>query len=200
MHAQEPIPAQTDPYALFAAWFADAQASEPVDANAMTVATTTPDGFPSARIVLLKEWDKQGFVFYTNKQSRKGEELAANPRASLLFHWKTRGRQVRIDGTVTDMPDAAADAYYASRPRNSRLGAWASQQSRPLASRAELQAKLTEAETKYPGEHIPRPAYWGGYRITPTRLEFWQDMPFRLHDRVIYTRNGGGWEVTKIYP
>jgi len=200
MHAQLPIPVQADPYTLFAAWFAAAQASEPVDANAMTLATATPDGLPSARIVLLKEWDRQGFVFYTNKQSRKGTELAANPRAALLFHWKTQGRQVRVDGTVTDMPDAAADAYYASRARNSRLGAWASQQSRPLASRAELEAKLAEYEQKFPTDDIPRPAYWGGYRITPTRLEFWQDMPFRLHDRVIYTPDQQRWNIAKQYP
>ena len=189
-----------DPFAHFAAWFAEARNSEPSDANAMTVATTTAGGVPSARIVLMKEWDARGFVFYTNKQSRKGEELGANPQAALLFYWKSLSRQVRIEGMVEPVTDAEADAYYGSRARVSRLGAWASDQSRPLAARSVLEERLAAAEARYPGEVIPRPPHWSGYRVLPARLEFWQDMPFRLHDRTIYARAGAGWEISKIFP
>ena len=189
-----------DPFAFFARWFAEAQASEPNDPNAMTVATTNQEGHPSARIVLLKEWDEKGFVFYTNKESRKGGELSENPRAALLFFWKSLHRQIRIEGTVEHVTDAEADAYYASRPRVSRLGAWASIQSRPLAERAILEARVKEFEDKFPGEDIPRPAYWSGYRIVPAYMEFWQDMPFRLHDRTVFHRHGAGWTVGKIFP
>jgi pyridoxamine 5'-phosphate oxidase len=190
----------TNPFTQFAAWFAEAQAHEPRDANAMTLATATPDGIPSARIVLLKEHGARGFVFYTNRRSRKGQELAANPRAALLFHWKSLGRQVRIEGAVEDVSDAEADAYFASRPRLSRLGAWASDQSRPLADRAELEHRLAALEAQYPGEPIPRPPHWSGYRLVPTRFEFWQEAPFRLHDRTVYAREGEGWTVGKLYP
>ncbi|MCW3475975.1 pyridoxamine 5'-phosphate oxidase [Limobrevibacterium gyesilva] len=190
----------SEPFSLFRDWFAEAMQSEPKDANAMTLATSTQDGFPSARIVLLKDWDEHGFVFYTNKDSRKGSELRENPHAALLFHWKSLGRQVRIEGPATGVSDAEADAYYASRPRISRLGAWASIQSRPLSERAELERRLAEFEARYPGDDIPRPAYWSGFRIVPSRLEFWQDMPFRLHDRTAFTRDGAGWAVTKIFP
>ena len=193
-------PVAADPHALFKAWFADAAKSEPNDANAMTVATSTPDGRPSARIVLLKDWDARGFVFYTNKDSRKGDELAANRRAALLFHWKTLARQVRIEGAVEDVTDAEADAYFATRPRISRLGAWASKQSRLLPERAELEGRLAQYEAQYPGDDIPRPGYWSGYRIVPERLEFWQAADFRLHDRTVFTRSGPGWSVSKIYP
>lgn len=190
----------TDPFALFASWFAEAEASEPSDPNAMIVVTTTPEGRPSARTILLKGVDPRGFVFYTNKESRKAEELAANPAIFLLFYWKSLGRQVRIEGAVESVTDAEADAYYATRPRVSRLGAWASQQSRPLDSRATLEQRLAEYDAKYPGDDIPRPAYWSGYRVLPDSFEFWQNMPFRLHDRTVFTRTEAGWNVGKLFP
>jgi len=195
-----PSPEDADPFAKFHAWMAEAAESEPVDPNAMTVVTATPDGRPSARAILLKGVDDRGFVFYTNKDSRKSAELAANPRIFLLFHWKSLARQIRIEGVVEDVTDAEADAYYASRPRISRLGAWASMQSRPLASRAELERRLAEYEARYPGEDIPRPRYWSGYRVIPECFEFWQNMPFRLHDRTTFTRAPGGWTVGKLFP
>jgi pyridoxamine 5'-phosphate oxidase len=190
-----------DPFARFVEWMSEAWTHEPDDANAMTLATTTADGAPAARIVLLKGADDRGFVFYTNKQSRKGDELAANARAALLFHWKPQGRQVRIEGHVEHVTDAEADAYFATRARISRLGAWASDQSRPLGERAELEHRLAEVEAKYPGDEIPRPPHWSGYRVIPERFEFWQNMPFRLHDRTVYTRAANrGWTVGKLYP
>lgn len=188
------------PFAQFATWMEEAQASEPNDPNAMTLSTATPDGRPSARTVLLKGWDERGFVFYTNLQSRKGSELLANRHACLLFHWKSRRRQVRIEGPVEDATQAEADAYFFSRPRISRLGAHASDQSRPLAARDVLEARLAEAEKRYPGDDIPRPAHWSGFRVIPQVIEFWQDMPFRLHDRTVYSRAGGGWAVQKLFP
>ncbi len=190
----------TDPFALFQAWMAEAEVSEPRDPNAMTVVTATPDGRPSARTILLKGTDSRGFVFYTNKQSRKAGELAANSHIALLFHWKSLGRQIRIEGTVEHVTDAEADAYYASRPRVSRLGALASDQSRPLASRAELEQRLAALEARYPGDVIPRPPHWSGYRVLPDYFEFWQDMPFRLHDRSTFTKVGDGWETGKLFP
>ncbi|MFZ0019701.1 MAG: pyridoxamine 5'-phosphate oxidase [Acetobacteraceae bacterium] len=191
----------TDPFARFQEWMEEAWAHEPEDANAMTLATATPDGTPAARIVLLKGTDQRGFVFYTNKESRKGEELAANARAALLFHWKPLGRQVRIEGYVEHVADAEADAYYATRPRISRLGAWASDQSRALPDRAELERRLAANEARYPSDDIPRPPHWSGYRIIPQRFEFWQNMPFRLHDRTVYTKApDGGWTIGKLYP
>ena len=194
-------PLVTDPFARFQEWMAEAEFSEPADANAMTVATATPDGRPSARTLLLKGVDARGFVFYTNRESRKSAELAANPHVALLFHWKYLGRQIRIEGTVEDVTDAEADAYFASRLRISRLGAWASDQSRPLPDRATLERRVAEYEAKYPTDDIPRPPYWGGYRLLPHSFEFWQNMPFRLHDRTIYTRAAdGSWARGKLYP
>jgi pyridoxamine 5'-phosphate oxidase len=189
------------PFDQFRLWMEEAERAEINDPNAMIVATATPDGLPSARTVLLKAWDERGFVFYTNKESRKGEELAANPRTFLLFYWKSLHRQVRIEGAVEDVSDAEADAYYASRPRISQLGAWASQQSRRLDDRATLEARLAQAERRFPTDEIPRPAYWSGYRVRPARFEFWQDMPFRLHDRTVYQPDGaGGWMQSKLFP
>jgi pyridoxamine 5'-phosphate oxidase len=194
------MPTETDPFALFDAWMGDAAASEPNDPNAMTLATATPDGIPSARIVLLKGVDPRGFVFYTNTRSRKGTELSENPQAALLFHWKTLGRQIRIEGTIEAVSDAEADAYYATRARISRLGAWASDQSRPLPERAVLEGRLAEYEARYPDEAIPRPPHWSGFRVIPHAFEFWQNMAFRLHDRTTYTRAAAGWEVGKLFP
>jgi pyridoxamine 5'-phosphate oxidase len=191
----------TDPFTQFQHWMTEAWTHEPDDANAMTLATATPDGTPSARIVLLKGADARGFVFYTNLESRKGEELAANSRAALLFHWKPLGRQVRIEGRVEHVTAAEADAYYATRARISRLGAWASDQSRVLPDRVELERRLAAYEAKYPGDDIPRPPNWSGFRIVPARFEFWQNMPFRLHDRTVYTRaENRGWTLGKLFP
>jgi pyridoxamine 5'-phosphate oxidase len=193
--------ATTDPFRLFEAWMAEAARTEPNDPNAMTLATAAPDGAPSARIVLLKAVDGRGFVFYTNKQSRKGEELNSARRAALLFHWKTLGRQVRVEGRVEDVSDAEADAYYRSRARISRLGAWASDQSRPLPDRADLERRVQELEARFPGDDIPRPPHWSGYRVVPEYLEFWQDAPFRLHDRTVFRRDAaGGWTTGKLFP
>jgi pyridoxamine 5'-phosphate oxidase len=189
-----------DPFARFARWYAEAEASEPSDPNAMTVVTATPDGRPSARTILLKGVDPRGFVFYTNKESRKSDELAGNPHIALLFYWKSLGRQIRIEGEVEAVTDAEADAYFASRLRISRLGAWASQQSRPLDARTTLERRLAEYEAKYPGDDIPRPPYWSGYRVLPRRFEFWQNMDYRLHDRTIYDRTTDGWTMGKLFP
>ncbi|EHL98236.1 pyridoxamine 5'-phosphate oxidase [Acetobacteraceae bacterium AT-5844] len=196
----EPTP-HADPYALFAAWMAEAEAAEPNDPNAMCLATSTPDGFPSARMVLLKGVDARGFVFFTNHNSRKGGQLFANPRAALNFHWKTLRRVVRVEGDVEEVSAAESDEYYASRPRLSRLGAWASLQSSSLGSRAELEAALAEAEARFPGPDVPRPPHWGGFRVVPRRIEFWRDMPFRLHDRrVFHAQPDGSWTSETLYP
>jgi pyridoxamine 5'-phosphate oxidase len=195
-----PVPIVADPIALFEAWLAEATQTEANDPNAMTLATCTPEGRPSARMVLLKGIDARGFVFYTNVESRKGVELAVNSQAALLFHWKTRRRQVRVEGVVEAVSAAEADAYFASRPRVSRLGAWASDQSRPLPARTELERRVAELELRYPDEVIPRPPCWSGYRVAPDYLEFWQDMPFRLHDRRTYTKVGTAWTTGALYP
>ncbi|MSP29852.1 MAG: pyridoxamine 5'-phosphate oxidase [Acetobacteraceae bacterium] len=194
-----------DPFAAFLEWFDAAKLTEPSDPNAFTLATAAANGRPGARIVLLKGMDEpgtldRGFVFFTNMQSRKGEDLRENPQAAMLFHWKSKNRQVRIEGQVRPATGAEADDYFASRLRVSRLGAWASQQSRRLIARPVLEAKLAEMEAKYPDNDIPRPPDWGGYRIVPTQFEFWQDMPFRLHDRTVYTRDTKEWSRGKLYP
>jgi pyridoxamine 5'-phosphate oxidase len=189
-----------DPIALFEAWFAEARAREPNDANAMALATATPDGAPSVRMVLLKEHGPDGFVFYTNGHSRKGGEIHANPRAALLFHWKSLRRQVRIEGPVETLPDAAADAYFASRSRDSQVGAWASDQSRPLASRAEFEARCEAVARRFEGQDVPRPPRWGGYRVKPSLIEFWTDRPHRLHERRLFTRTDDGWSEGLLYP
>ena len=190
----------SDPFDQFRLWFAEAERSEANDPNAMVLASATEAGRPSARMVLLKEFDARGFVFYTNTESRKGEELAANPQAALLFHWKSLRRQVRIEGAVARVSDAEADAYYATRPRMSRIGAWASLQSRPLPGRGALLKRVASYEATYLGEQVPRPPFWTGFRVVPARFEFWQDQPFRLHDRTVYVPSGEGWETVKLYP
>ena len=189
------------PFALFDQWFTDAQASEPEDPNAMAVATVDADGRPSARMVLLKGHDARGFVFYTNLESRKGRALAANPQAALLFHWKSLRRQIRIEGAVEAVSDADADAYFASRPRDSRIGAWASDQSRPLASRAHFLKRVAEYGARYAIGEVPRPPHWSGFRIVPDRFEFWQDQTFRLHERRTFTLNAAGeWDEGLLFP
>lgn len=189
-----------DPYARFAAWMAEAEAEELNDANAMTLATLGLDGLPQARIVLLKDVSQGGFVFYTNTESNKGQEMAANPGVALLFHWKSLRRQVRITGKAAPVEAAEADAYFATRPRVSRLGAWASDQSRPLDSRRTLDARVEEASRRFADGPIPRPPHWSGYRVTPARFEFWQDMPYRLHEREVFTRADARWVSQTLYP
>ena len=193
-----------DPFALFAAWMAEAEKSEPNDPNAMTLATVSAEGRPSARMVLLKGWDAGGFVFYTNLESRKGLELGTNRHVALLFHWKSLLRQVRIEGVAVPVSDAEADAYFASRARLSRLGAWASDQSRVLPGRAILAARVAALELRYAMGEIPRPPHWSGFRVRPDAFEFWQDMPFRLHDRTVFTAetapDAGTWRSVKLYP
>ena len=190
----------TDPLALFDEWLAEAGASEPNDPEAMTLATATRDGRPSARIVLLKGHGPDGFVFYTNQQSRKADELAANPNAALLFHWKSLRRQVRIEGSVSRVSDAEGDAYFASRARDSQLGAWASDQSRPLDNRATFEQRFEDMKRRYEGSEVPRPPHWGGYRLNPEAMEFWTDRPHRLHERRLFTRTPDGWTEGLLYP
>ena len=190
----------SDPWALFAAWMAEADAAEPNDANAMALATAGSDGLPDVRMVLLKGVDARGFVFYTNADSAKGEELAQNPQAALVLHWKSLRRQVRARGPVSPVTAAEADAYFASRARNSRIGAHASRQSRPLADRATLEAEVAALAARFEDGPVPRPENWIGYRIVPVSIEFWQDGPFRLHDRVRFTRDGDGWTGARLYP
>jgi pyridoxamine 5'-phosphate oxidase len=192
---------ESDPFVVFAAWLAEAEGTEPNDPNAMCLATSTPDGWPSARMVLLKGLDSRGFVFFTNHDSRKGAQLLANPRAALNFHWKTLRRAVRVEGQVEQVTGAESDEYYATRPRRSRIGAWASRQSHALGSRAELEAAVAETEARFPDAEVPRPPNWGGFRVLPQRIEFWRDMPFRLHDRrVFHAAPGGGWTAETLYP
>jgi pyridoxamine 5'-phosphate oxidase len=190
----------TGPFALFDEWFAEAREKELNDPNAMALATAGPDGQPHMRMVLLKGHSPRGFVFYTNDESDKGEQLRENPRAALLFHWKTLRRQVRIEGAVERVADGEADAYFASRSRDSQLGAWASDQSRPLDLRATFESRFNEMARRFEGEEVPRPRHWGGYRVVPERMEFWRDRPHRLHERRLFTREGDGWTEGLLYP
>ena len=189
-----------DPFELFDAWFAEARASEPNDPEAVALATSTPDGRPSLRMVLLKGHGPEGFRFYTNLASRKGEEIAANAKVALLFHWKSLRRQVRIEGVANQCESAEADTYFASRSRDSQLGARASDQSRPLASRTELEARFEEMRRRFEGAPVPRPPHWSGYVVEPNRFEFWSDRPHRLHERRLFELGAGGWSEGLLYP
>ncbi|WEJ98594.1 MAG: pyridoxamine 5'-phosphate oxidase [Candidatus Sphingomonas phytovorans] len=189
-----------DPFKLFDAWFAEARDTEPNDSNAMALATADGDGRPSVRMVLLKGHGPDGFVFYTNRESRKAGEMTANPHAALLFHWKSLRRQIRIEGSLTLASDAESDAYFASRSRDSQLGAWASDQSRPLDARETFEARFAEVEARFAGGEVPRPPHWGGYRLTPDRIEFWQDRAHRLHERRLFVHAGDGWSEGLLYP
>jgi pyridoxamine 5'-phosphate oxidase len=190
-----------DPHAIFEDWLAEAQLSEPNDPTAMALATVDARGQPAARMVLMKGHDARGFVFYTNMDSRKGNDLAANPRAGLLFHWKTLRRQVRVEGPVEPVDAEEADAYFATRGRDSQLGAWASQQSRPLDARATFEARFEQMRARFEGQQVPRPPRWSGYRVVPDRIEYWNDRAHRLHERRLFVRTGeGGWEEGLLYP
>ena len=188
-----------DPLAIFDAWLKEAEQSEPNDPNAMALATADAEARPSVRMVLLKGHDDRGFVFYTNRDGRKAGELAANSHAALLFHWKSLRRQVRVEGAVTPVSDAESDAYFASRSRASQIGAWASDQSRPLDNRATFEARYAEVEARF-SDAVPRPPFWGGYRVAPERIELWEDRPGRLHHRRVFTRGPDGWDMGLLYP
>ncbi len=189
-----------DPIGLFVDWLAEARAHEPNDANAMALATVDADGLPDCRIVLLKDVDGRGFTFYSNRESAKGRQLADQPLAALLFHWKTLRRQVRVRGRVEAVTAEEADAYFASRARESRIGAWASDQSRPLSDRSVLEAAVARETDRFEGGDVPRPERWSGWRVTPQEIEFWRDRPYRLHDRMRFTRDTAGWSRTRLYP
>jgi len=200
--AAEPPPllSETDPFALFNEWLREALAKEPNDGNAMALATVDESGLPDVRMVLLKDVDASGFVFYTNLDSAKGRELIANPRAALLFHWKSLRRQVRVRGTVSTVTPEEADAYFATRARSAQLGAWASDQSRTLPDRLALEKKIAEVGLRFGLGKVPRPPHWSGYRLEPQSIEFWRDRPFRLHERLLFERAPGGWTTRRLFP
>ena len=189
-----------DPFALFDAWYREARTTEINDSNAMALATVSADGQPSVRMVLLKGHGPEGFTFYTNRGGRKAAELEVTPRAALLFHWKSLRRQIRIEGPVSRVTDAESDAYFATRSRDSQLGAWASEQSRPLPDRATFEARFAEMQARFDGGDVPRPPHWGGYRVAPERIEFWMDREHRLHERRVFVRNGERWDEGLLYP
>lgn len=199
-NADEAIFDRVEPIGLFVDWLTDARAHEVNDPNAMTLSTVDADGWPDARLVLLKDVDARGFTFYSNRESAKGLELAANPVAALTFHWKSLRRQVRVRGRVEPVTPQEADAYFASRARESRIGAWASDQSRPLDDRATLEAAVVRESARFEGQDVPRPERWTGWRVVPRSVEFWRDRPFRLHDRLRFDREGDGWAKTRLWP
>ncbi len=202
-HTHGPLVEGDDPFALFRDWFADAQASEPNDPNGAAVATVDASGMPNVRMVLVKSVDPSGFVFYTNLESSKGRELTENPRAALLYHWKSLRRQVRVQGAVTRVSDAEADAYFATRPRDSQIGAWASAQSRPMEGRFVFEREIAKYVAKFGFGKVPRPSHWSGFRIEPLHFEFWSDRPFRLHDRLVFMRTDlkeNAWRKERLFP
>lgn len=200
MTAVHLIPTVADPMALFETWYAEAKEAEINDPDAMSLATATPEGMPSVRMILLKGLGADGFAFYTNKESRKGQQIALNAKAALCFHWKSLRRQVRVEGALTEVEPAQADEYFASRSRQSQVGAWASDQSRPMTDRSVFMDRVQDAEARFKGQDVPRPTHWSGFWLTPVMIEFWLDKPHRMHDRLIYWRDGDSWTTERVYP